>query len=105
MPGEPTEPVPPRASGTDIEPHVIVLFGATGDLARRKLIPGLLHLCEAELMPDFRLVGSSRKDIGDDAFRELARDSIRRVRLGRSRPRGHRPIRRQTQPRRHHEGP
>jgi glucose-6-phosphate 1-dehydrogenase len=76
MPGEPTEPVPPRASGTEIEPHVIVLFGATGDLARRKLIPGLLHLCEAELMPDFRLVGSSRKDIGDDAFRELARGSI-----------------------------
>ena len=55
---------------------MIVLFGATGDLARRKLIPGLLHLCEAELMPDFRLVGSSRKDIGDDAFRELARGSI-----------------------------
>ena len=26
------------------EPHVLVLFGATGDLARRKLLPGLLHL-------------------------------------------------------------
>src|SRR5262245_23121589 len=76
MPGEPTEPVPPRASGGEIDPHVIVLFGATGDLARRKLIPGLLHLCETQLMPDFRLVGSSRKDIGDDAFRELAREAI-----------------------------
>ncbi len=27
-----------------VKPHVIVLFGATGDLARRKLLPGLLHL-------------------------------------------------------------
>ena len=34
------------------EPHVIVLFGATGDLARRKLLPGLLHLSEAGLMPE-----------------------------------------------------
>ena len=84
---------------------MIVLFGATGDLARRKLIPGLLHLCEAELMPDFRLVGSSRKDIGDDAFRELARGSIDEFGSAGRRPRGHRPIRRQTQPRRHHEGP
>ena len=52
MPGAPTEPVPPSASGNDIDPHVIVLFGATGDLAKRKLIPGLFHLCETELMPD-----------------------------------------------------
>ena len=76
MPGEPTEPVPPRSSGDEVDPHVIVLFGATGDLARRKLIPGLLHLCETSLMPDFRLVGSSRRDIGDEAFRELAREAI-----------------------------
>ena len=39
-------------------PHVIVLFGATGDLARRKLLPGLLHLSQAGLMPrEFRIVG------------------------------------------------
>ena len=75
MPGEPTEPVPSSARD-EVDPHVVVLFGATGDLARRKLIPGLMHLCETRLMPDFRLIGSSRRDIGDEAFRQLAREAI-----------------------------
>jgi glucose-6-phosphate 1-dehydrogenase len=45
------------------EPHVIVLFGATGDLAHRMLLPGLLRLAEAGLMPDdWRLIGSSRTE-------------------------------------------
>ena len=34
------------------QPHVVVLFGATGDLSRRKLLPGLLHLYEAGLLRD-----------------------------------------------------
>ncbi len=34
-----------------LKPHVIVLFGATGDLARRKLLPGLLRLSKAGLVP------------------------------------------------------
>ena len=34
------------------EDHVIVLFGTTGDLARRKLLPGIFHLTEAGLMPE-----------------------------------------------------
>ena len=42
------------------EPHVLVLFGATGDLARRKLIPGLFHLEQVGLMPeDYRILGTS----------------------------------------------
>jgi glucose-6-phosphate 1-dehydrogenase len=51
---------------------VIVLFGATGDLARRKLWPGLLHLAQAGLLPeDFRIIGSGRSEpdgdlVGDD---------------------------------------
>ena len=39
---------------TSLHPHVIVLFGATGDLARRKLLPGLLRLSHAGLLPDSR---------------------------------------------------
>ena len=40
---------------SDLPPHVIVLFGATGDLAQRKLFPGLLHLQNEGLLPeDFR---------------------------------------------------
>ena len=40
--------------------HVIVLFGATGDLARRKVLPGLYHLDRAGLLPaGYRIVGTS----------------------------------------------
>ena len=57
--------------------HVIVLFGATGDLARRKLLPGLFHLSEAGLMPDrFRIICTSRRELADDEFRELARAAV-----------------------------
>jgi glucose-6-phosphate 1-dehydrogenase len=56
------------------DPHVIVLFGATGDLAHRKLLPGLLHLAEAGLMPaSFRIVGTSLDELDDEGFRQLAR--------------------------------
>jgi len=42
------------------DPHVFVLFGATGDLANRMLLPGFARLAEAGLMPsDWRLIGSS----------------------------------------------
>jgi glucose-6-phosphate 1-dehydrogenase len=57
--------------------HVIVLFGAGGDLARRKLLPGLFHLAGAGLMPDrFRIIGTSRRERSDDDFRALARSAI-----------------------------
>src|SRR5436190_13088287 len=58
-----------------LDPHVIVLFGATGDLAKRKLLPGLLHLAQAGLMPEFRIVGTSLEELGDDGFRELAKQA------------------------------
>jgi glucose-6-phosphate 1-dehydrogenase len=65
--------------GTEAIPgdQVIVLFGATGDLAKRKLLPGMFHLAQVGLMPErFRIVGAARKEVGDEEFRELARDSI-----------------------------
>jgi glucose-6-phosphate 1-dehydrogenase len=58
-----------------IDPHVIVLFGVTGDLARRKLIPGLFHLHLVGLLPEFRIVGCSRGELGDDGLRGLAREA------------------------------
>jgi glucose-6-phosphate 1-dehydrogenase len=59
------------------EDHVIVLFGATGDLARRKLLPGIFHLFEAGLMPErFRLIGTSRASLADEEFVELARQAV-----------------------------
>ena len=50
------------------EPHVLVLFGATGDLARRKLIPGLFHLEQVGMLPeDYRIVGASLDELDDEA--------------------------------------
>jgi glucose-6-phosphate 1-dehydrogenase len=63
---------PPRPGN-----HVIVVFGATGDLARRKLLPGLFHLAAAGLMPDrYQIIGSSRRHMTDEQFRELARQAV-----------------------------
>jgi len=58
---------------------VLVLFGATGDLARRKLLPGLFHLAIAGLMPRrYRIVGSAPPGGTSDAvdFRELVRQAL-----------------------------
>jgi glucose-6-phosphate 1-dehydrogenase len=69
---------PGRARGSVSHPdnHVIVLFGATGDLARRKLLPGLFHLATAGLLPDrYQVVGSARRGLTDDQFREHARQA------------------------------
>ena len=54
-------------------PHVIVLFGATGDLARRKLLPGLLRLTQAELLGNTRIVGTSLEDLDTETFVKNAR--------------------------------
>jgi glucose-6-phosphate 1-dehydrogenase len=59
-----------------LQPHVIVLFGATGDLSRRKLLPGMFHLAGAGLLPEYRIVGTSLDDLDDDSFRELARGAL-----------------------------
>jgi glucose-6-phosphate 1-dehydrogenase len=56
-----------------VKPHVIVLFGATGDLARRKLLPGLLHLYLAGLVSDCRVVGTALDDLDNESFRGFAR--------------------------------
>jgi glucose-6-phosphate 1-dehydrogenase len=59
------------------DPHVIVLFGATGDLAKRKLLPGLLHLLCTGLAPErLRIVGTSTSVLTDEEFRELAWASV-----------------------------
>lgn len=65
-----------------IAPHVVVLFGATGDLARRKLLPGLALLSESTLAPDLRIVGTSLDDLDDGSFREFARTAVDEFRSG-----------------------
>jgi len=58
-----------------IPPHVIVLFGATGDLTRRKLLPGLFHLFRAGLLPAFCIVATSLEDLDDEGFQSFARSA------------------------------
>lgn len=57
-------------------PQVVVLFGATGDLARRKLLPGLHHLATTGFIPDYRIVGVSLDDLDAEGFRRLARGAL-----------------------------
>ena len=57
-------------------PHVVVLFGATGDLAKRKLLPGLFHLSHAGFIPGCKIVGVSLDDFDADAFRKVARGAL-----------------------------
>jgi glucose-6-phosphate 1-dehydrogenase len=56
-----------------LAPHVIVLFGATGDLAKRKLLPGLAFLETSALAPDVRVVGTAMEEMTTEEFRALAR--------------------------------
>jgi glucose-6-phosphate 1-dehydrogenase len=56
-----------------VPPHVVVLFGATGDLAKRKLVPGLFHLSQAGLLPECRIVATSLEELSDAEYQALAR--------------------------------
>jgi glucose-6-phosphate 1-dehydrogenase len=57
-------------------PQVVVLFGATGDLARRKLLPGLFHLASAGFIPGCRIIGVSLDELDAEAFRVAARGAL-----------------------------
>ena len=57
-------------------PQVVVLVGATGDLSRRKLLPGLFHLSSAGFIPGCRIIGVSLDDLTPEAFRTFAREAL-----------------------------
>ncbi len=67
---------PSRREPDAIAPHVIVLFGATGDLAKRKLLPGMAYLVQSALAPKIRVVGTSLEDMTDDEFRALTKEAV-----------------------------
>jgi glucose-6-phosphate 1-dehydrogenase len=57
---------------------LLVVFGANGDLAKRKLLPALYNLDEGDLLPPhWRVIGTARSQVSDEEFRELTRDAIR----------------------------
>ena len=60
------------------EPFALVIFGASGDLTRRKLVPALWSLYAARTLPEpFAIIGSARSEVTGDEFRHRMRDAVR----------------------------
>ena len=67
---EPTHPLVPQ-------PCTLVIFGGSGDLARRKLIPAVYNLLlDGILPPNYAILGNGRKPLSDPDFRQTAREAI-----------------------------
>src|SRR5881227_2334378 len=63
--------------GQQPEPCVVVIFGATGDLTQRKLLPTLAHLWHDHPLPEaFSIVAFARRPMNDEQFRGMALESI-----------------------------
>ena len=61
-----------------VDPFDLIVFGGTGDLAERKLIPALYHRQHAgQFSEPTRIIGASRSALSDDEFRSFAREAIR----------------------------
>jgi len=59
-------------------PAALVVFGASGDLSSRKLLPGLIQICQKKLLNEnFYLLGAGRKKFSDEQFRENAKNTIK----------------------------
>ena len=77
--GLPENPLVEGLERLPVAPTTLVLFGATGDLAKRKLLPALYNLAHEGALPErFHLVGVSRKDKADEDYREECEQAIRR---------------------------
>jgi len=67
--------IPPEK--VDIRPFTMVIFGGTGDLSKRKLLPTLYHLCSDDSLPQrFSILGFASRNISDNGYRELIKKAI-----------------------------
>ncbi len=69
----------PLRSGLRLErtpdPCAMVIFGASGDLTKRKLVPALFRLAQQRLLPaGFAVVATARTEMNDEEFRQKMRD-------------------------------
>jgi glucose-6-phosphate 1-dehydrogenase len=61
----------------------MVILGAAGDLAKRKLLPALMHLAAEKHLPDdFAILGLARADFTDESYREKIRQDMRELEIG-----------------------
>ena len=73
------EPTPVHMEAPSLpkaEPCVMVIFGATGDLTRRKLMPALWDLRKEGCLEEMRILGVGRSEMSDEEFRELVRQAL-----------------------------
>jgi glucose-6-phosphate 1-dehydrogenase len=71
-------PAPASIQFRPVEPVLLVIFGATGDLSRRKLLPSLYNLARDGLLPrGFAVLGAATEELSSDDFRRLAEEAIR----------------------------
>ncbi len=62
------------------EPSCLVIFGASGDLSKRKIFPALYQLRKTGLLPeDFFVIGAARTEMNDQGFRQLMEESVKRA--------------------------
>ena len=67
----------PGVSSRFIDPCILVIFGATGDLTARKLLPAIYNLArEGQLPSQFALVGFARREKSHDDFRNEMKEAI-----------------------------
>src|SRR5215469_7826309 len=72
-PETPSQPPPPPA-----DPCVMVIFGASGDLTKRKLIPALMNLESGGLLSErFAVIANARADATDESFRQKLMEDVR----------------------------
>jgi glucose-6-phosphate 1-dehydrogenase len=70
-------PAPVSRSRSRADPCTLIIFGASGDLARRKLLPGLYNLAVDGVLPEkFAVIGWGRTQMDDEAFRAMARQGV-----------------------------
>ena len=67
----------------NIPSHIFTIFGASGDLTKRKILPALFHLfAEGRIGPDCIIVGTGRKQMDDETFRDLTLEALAEAGLG-----------------------
>jgi len=71
-PAQMEQPALPHA-----DPCVAVIFGATGDLTKRKLMPALFDLCRLGCLDEVRIMGIGRNPMSEDEYRELVHDALK----------------------------
>jgi glucose-6-phosphate 1-dehydrogenase len=60
-----------------VDPFDLVIFGGTGDLARRKILPGLFRrFCAGQMPPEAMVIGAARSDMDDAGYRDFVAEAI-----------------------------